>query len=329
MNVATPATGAETRQIFLVAGERIQWPSADLAQRLLAPAHAAHVHPMCLCTRGGVAMYIARMAPDRYIIKRMPDTGMLHAPNCPSYLPPETLSGPGQVLHGAIEESVDTGLTVLWLGFRMARNEQTAQAATAASSGLAGSVRADGTRLTLRAVLHYLWQEAGLTTWTPGMTGKRNWRVVGWHLRQAARGKIIRGKSLTTRLFIPESFNAEHKAELAARRLSAWAPAQRTGRTCKFMIVVGEVKTIDEARIGHKLVIKHLPDAPFMLDTDLHPRMLRRFGTELDMWEMDEQGHLIAIATFSLGRAGLPTIEELSLVMTDEHWLRMNHWPRI
>jgi Protein of unknown function (DUF1173) len=182
-------------------------------------------------------------------------------------------------------------------------------------------VRAGGARPTLRAVLHYLWQEAGLTTWSPGMTGKRNWRVVSWHLRQAARGKLIRDRPLTTRLFIPEPFHAEHKAELAARRLSAWAPAQRDGRTSRFMIVAGEVKTIKEARFGHKLVIKHVPDAPFMLETDLHRRILRRFGTELELWQMDEQGHLIVIATFSVGSAGLPTIEELSLTMTDEHWL--------
>ena len=92
MNVATPATGEDSRQTFLVAGERIQSSSSEVAQRQLAPAHAAHVRPMCLCTAGGVAMYIARIAPERYIIKRMPDTGMLHAPSCPSYLPPETLS---------------------------------------------------------------------------------------------------------------------------------------------------------------------------------------------------------------------------------------------
>jgi len=321
MGATVPVNAEASRQIFLVAGERIQSPSADVAQRLLAAAHAVRARPMCLRTAGGVAMYIARMAPERYIVKRMPDTGMLHAPSCPSYLPPEALSGLGQVLGGAIEESVDTGLTVLRLGFRMARNERPAQRTTAASGGQVGSARADGTRLTLRAVLHYLWQEAGLTTWSPGMTGKRNWRVVSWHLRQAARGKLIRGKPLTARLFVPEPFNAEHKAELAARRLSAWAPARRAGRASPFMIVVGEVKAIEHARFGHNLMIKHLPDAPFMLRRDLHRRILPRFSTELDLWQMVEPGHLIVIATFSLGPGGVPTVEELSLTMTDEHWL--------
>ena len=293
MKVATPATGEDSRQTFLVAGERIRSPSADVAQRLLAPAHAAHaarVRPMCLCTAGGVAMYIARMAPERYIIKRMPDTGMLHAPNCPSYLPPEVLSGLGQVLHGAIEESVDTGLTVLRLGFRMASKRYVPRAHRLDEGGCTrpfctrGQHSADpasGTALPVaRSRADHLVaghdREAQLA------------RLVSWHLRQAARGKLIKGKPLTTRLFVPEPFNAEYKAELAARRLSAWGTPPRAPAASKFMIVAGGVKTIDDARFGHKLVIKHLPDAPFMLGTDLRWRMLRRFGTELDLWQMDE-----------------------------------------
>jgi hypothetical protein len=173
----------------------------------------------------------------------------------------------------------------------------------------------------LRALLHYLWQEAGLTAWTPGMTGRRNWGVVSWHLRQAARGKFTKSKPLATRLFVPEPFYADRKAELAARRLSAWAPARPTGRTSQFMLLVGEVKAIEPARFGHKLVIKHLPDAPLMLDEDLHRRLQRRFNDELKMWQADEPGHLMAIGTFAVGRTGLGTVQELSLMMTDEHWL--------
>jgi hypothetical protein len=36
---------------------------------------------------------------------------------------------------------------------------------------------------------------------------------------------------------------------------------------------------------------------------------------------MDEQGHLMVIATFSVGRGGMATVQEVSLTMTDEHWL--------
>jgi hypothetical protein len=58
-----------------------------------------------------------------------------------------------------------------------------------------------------------------------------------------------------------------------------------------------------------------------MLDDDLHRRMLKRFADELELWQADEQGHLMLIATFTVGRTGLASVQELSMAMTDEHWL--------
>ncbi len=49
------------------------------------------------------------------------------------------------------------------------------------------------------------------------MAGKRNWRIVSWHLRQAARGKSAKGEPLATRLYVPEPFTIEKKTEIAAR----------------------------------------------------------------------------------------------------------------
>lgn len=308
------------RQVFDVDGVQVCAIASPDAQQALAAAHTHRIRPMCLCATGGVPMYVARVG-DRFIVKRMPDTGMVHATDCASYLPPEALSGLGQVLGGALIEQAETGVTALRLGFRMAKADRNGPAPASSGAGDSDSVSADGTRLGMRAVLHYLWQEADLATWSPAMAGKRNWRIVSWYLRQAAHGKFTKGKPLGGRLFVPEPFNADHKADLAARRLAAWAPARTKGRTSQFMILIGELKAIEPARFGHKLVIKHLPDAPLMLDDDLHRRMLKRFADELELWQADEQGHLMVIATFSVGRTGLASVQELSVTMTDEHWL--------
>jgi hypothetical protein len=325
MNSAAPqparSAGAESgeRQRFRLYGRHITLATNSEVQKLLATAHADRVRPLCLCRPGGVAMYVAKIGVGRYVVKRMPDSGLAHAHHCTSYLPPEALSGLGQVLGSAITEEADSGLTAIRLGFRMAKTERAAPTSTG-SVGI-DSVAADPNRLTLRSVLHYLWQEADLATWTPGMAGKRNWRIVSWYLRQAARGKFTKGKPLATRLFIPEPFNAEKKTEIAARRLSAWAPLQQHGASQQFMVLIGELKAIDAARFGHKLVIKHLPDAPLIMGDTLLARLNKRFGDELELWQNDDDGHLMVIATFSVGRAGLATAEEISLVMTDRNWL--------
>jgi hypothetical protein len=312
--------GNKGRQVFDIGGVHVGAAATTQAQQVLADAHTHRVRPLCMCVDAGVPMYVAQVG-DRFIVKRMPDTGMVHAADCPSYLPPEALSGLGQVLGGAILEHAETGITALRLGFRMAKADRNGPAPASSGGEGSDSVAADGTRLSMRAVLHYLWQEADLATWSPGMAGKRNWRIVSWYLRQAARGKFTKGKPLARRLFIPESFNADHKADLAASRIAAWAPARAKGRTAQFMMLIGELKVIEPARFGHKLVIKHLPDAPLMLDDDLHRRMLKRFADELELWQADDQGHLMVIATFSVGRTGLASVQELSMAMTDEHWL--------
>jgi len=311
---------AGDRQTFELYGHRFTHTNNADVQQLLAAAHTDGVRPLCLCRPDGVAMYVAKIGPDKYVIKRMPDTGLAHTYRCASYLPPEELSGLGQVLGSAISEEADSGLTAIKLGFRMSKAERAAPA-VAGTGGVADSVAADPNRLTLRAVLHYLWQEADLATWSPGMAGKRNWRIVSWYLRQAARGKLTMGKPLSTKLYVPEPFNAEKKTEIAARRLAAWAPMQQHGTSQEFMMLIGELKAIDLARFGHKLVIKHLPDASLMVDDTLLNRLNKRFGDELELWQSDDEGHLMVIATFSVGRAGLATAEEISLVMTDRNWL--------
>jgi hypothetical protein len=87
------------------------------------------------------------------------------------------------------------------------------------------------------------------------------------------------------------------------------------------MMLIGELKAIEPARFGHKLVFKHLPDAPLMLDDALLAGLNKLFRAELELWQIDEDGHLMVIASFSVGRGGLTTAEEVSVVMVDRNWL--------
>lgn len=308
------------QQTFEVYGHTLADSGTPEAQRLLAATHADRIRPVCRCRPEGVAMYVAKVGPARFLVKRMPDSGPAHAHHCPSYLPPGALSGLGKVLGAAITADPANGATALRFGFRMSTSRQAAP--TGEGRGVAaGSVAEAPSRLSLRALLHYLWHEAGLATWSPRMAGKRNWRVVSWHLRSAAQGKITGHRPLLDVLFVPEPFSADRKTQIAARRLAAWAPLEQPGAGRRSMLLIGELKAVERARIGHKLVIRHLPDAPLMLDDVLLARLNRRCGADLELWRSDEDGHLIVIATFSVGRGGLATVEEISLVMTDRHWL--------
>ena len=91
--------------VYEIGGRRYEIGSRGFAEAI-ADAHAAHQRPRCMCLVEGVEMYVARLAGSNggYIVKRMPDTGSHHAPDCPSYEPPAEFSGLGQVLGSAITE---------------------------------------------------------------------------------------------------------------------------------------------------------------------------------------------------------------------------------
>ena len=76
---------------------------------------------------------------------------------------------------------------------------------------------------------------------------------------------------------------------------------------------------------GHKLVVKHLPDHPFLLSEDLHRRMTARFEREITLWDAVAGAHLIVIATFGVAPSGVTAVEELALMVVTETWIPIEH----
>ncbi|AOO84988.1 DUF1173 domain-containing protein [Bosea vaviloviae] len=306
------------RQIA-IEGEVVATEAADLQDRL-ADAQARHVRPLCLCRNPGLPLYIARVG-GRLILKRMPGTGARHDPICASYEPPYELSGLGAVAGSAISEDLDTGNTLLKLDFSLTKSPARAPPAPSATPDK-GEVRSDGTKLTLRALLHYLWDQAGFNRWRRGMAGKRNWAVIRKFLLEAAEGKTSKGKALPDILYVPERFQSEREAEIAQRRSAFMARAVGAmGKGRPLLLVVGEVKDIAPARSGHRLVIKHAPKFPFLLNEDIHRRLGVVFASELSLWNANPDTHLVAIATFGLDSAGVATVEAIALMVVTENWI--------
>jgi len=309
------------RGALLVAGRRYELDSPEIAGAI-ASAYAGRHRPRCLCRVDGVEMYVARLAGtnESFIVKRMPHTGSQHAPDCLSYEPPAEFSGLGQVLGTAISEDPATGETKLRLSFAMAR---IGGRSTMPATDIGGnSVASDGAKLSLRGLLHYLWDQAELTRWQPGFTGKRTWATVRRHLTLAAQNKLVLGDTLDTRLYIPEVFSVEQREAINARRMVQWARAVVVpGKPHQLMLLIAEVKEIVPARYGFKAILKHVPDQAFSLDERLYRRMGRRFEPELTLWSAADNLHMITIATFGVSASGLPMIAELSLMPVTHEWL--------
>jgi hypothetical protein len=319
-----PAVTAPS-SMYWIGGHTFDVDAPGLADAIASAhdANPAHNRPRCLCKRDdkglGVEMYVAKLN-DGLIVKRMPNTGDQHAPSCPSYAPPADLSGLGLVLGSAITEDPATGATNLKLDFSLTK---IAGRSNTPTTGCASdSVKTGGSKLSLRALLHYLWDQAALTRWHPGFEGKRSWATVRKHLLLAAQNKFTRGHALLSRLYIPEVFTVDQRDAIHARRIAQFAQARSAASTPqRLMVLIAEVKEIVPARFGFKAVIKHVPDQGFALDEALYRRMAKRFQNELALWGASDTLHMVMIATFAVSEVGVPTLVELSLMPVTQQWL--------
>jgi hypothetical protein len=220
----------------------------------------------------------------------------------------------------AIQVDPGSGMSALKVGFSLTKLGR--RAAPVMGTGESDTVAGETKKLSLRSLLHFLWHQAELTSWTSRWAGKRHWWNIRWHLIEAAGQMMVKGGTLSEILFIPEPFRAADKAAIEQRRTAALVPAlpPKSGPR-KLMILVGEVKDFAPTRNGRRLVVKHLPDFPLMLDEGLYRRLQGRFENELALWGADETSHLIAIATFGLSPAGLAVVEDMALMVVAENWV--------
>ncbi len=289
-------------------------------QEELEQMYKERKRPSCPCRQPGIEMYIAKVS-GWYVVKRMPGTGGLHDPACDHYEPPPELSGLGGVMGTAIRENAEEGITELKFAFSLAKVP--GRKAGAGSGTESDTVKTEGNKLSLRALLHYLWDESGFNRWSPAMAGKRKWGVIQKHLYTAAANKVVKGGALAERLFIPETFVLDKKDQIAQRRMalvSKMAGSSHSGSQ-NLLIVIGEVKEIAKTPFGHKILVKHLPDMPLMLNDDIYNRLMKRFVVEFELAGRIEDAHLMMIGTAGMSQSGGLIMEEVSLMVTTGNWI--------
>ena len=291
---------------------------AENIKDILSQAYADRQRPKCLCVPGGVPLYIAKIN-NAYILKRMPNTGGAHSPGCVSYEPPHELSGLGEVLGQAIQENPEDDTVALKFDFELTKRG--GKAPPPPSGKEHDSVATDGKKLTLRGLLHYLFEEGKLNYYIPKEKAN-NWYYVRKQLLRAASDKSAKKQDLTQTLYIPETYNHEIKKDIAARRIEQLAHLHSKTGAQNLMIVIGEVKSIEKARYDFKLIAKHCPDYHFFMNEDVHTRINKRFIKELGLWNnYGDQCHLMFICTILKTPSDLPLIQEISFMLVNKQWI--------
>jgi len=191
---------------YFINGRTFAAPDPGL-QHGLARAYCTEERPRCMCVPDGVEMYIAKHT--EYVVKRLPDSGRKHHPTCPSFEAESGISGLADIVGEAIIEhspdkiELQTNFPISrMVGRSMPRGEATSVTARAHLSNK---------RMSLGAVLHFLYERAGFNRWYPAMEGRRHQGVLHKYLTEAARGVVLKGTALDERLYVPEPFRAQNQ----------------------------------------------------------------------------------------------------------------------
>ena len=304
-------------QRFAIKGSEIGADDPQL-QEALAQVHDTLERPRCLCMPGGVEMYVARHI--LFVVKRMPDSGSAHHPGCPSYEPEAQQSGLGELVGEAVLES-EPGRVELRVDFPWTR--VIGRSVPRGESQEVAEVGVPRRRMSLRALMHFLFERAGFNRWSPAMTGKRNQGVLRKFLLEAAEEITVKGVPLAERLYVPEPFSESGKAEAARRRREKLAVlGPRDGQT-PLALVIGEYKASEATTQGRRVWIRHMPDAPLLIAGRAWERIERVFAPLFEARDADI-GHsvrLVMAVLICARREYTYEIDSLSLMLTSEQWI--------
>ena len=304
-------------QRFAIKGRVIEADDTQL-QDALAQVYDTPERPRCLCVPGGIDMYVARHR--QFVVKRMPESGSAHHPGCPSYEPELQCSGLGELVGEAVLES-EPGHVELRVDFPWSR--MTGRGVPRGEPQDVSEVEVPGRRMSLRALMHYLFERAGFNRWSPAMAGKRNQGVLRKYLLEAAEEIMIKGVPLAERLYVPEPFSESAKAEAAQRRREKLAVLHPKDGQTPLAVVIGEFKASEATSQGRRVWIRHMPDAPLLIAGKSWERIERVFAPLFDARDADT-GHPVRLILAALIRARREytyEIDAASLMLTSEHWI--------
>jgi len=287
----------------------------------LARVYDSSERPRCMCVAGGVEMYIAKHA--EYVIKRMPDTGNQHHPTCASFEPEPGMSGLGELLGEAIIEHSPDQVEVR-TDFPISRMPGSSRLRGEAVADPA-EVHAPRKQMSLRALLHYLYERAGFNRWYPAMEGRRNQGVLHKYLSEAARGVLLKGAALDERLYVPEPFRAGCKDEIGERRRKKLALllSPEDAVQFKMAILVGEYNGSDPTKHGRRIIVKHMPDVALYIEGKAWERVERSYGAILQARDADvaRKPRVMMAALIYAKREHTYQVDTLSMMLTTDQWI--------
>jgi len=189
-------------------------------------------------------------------------------------------------------------------------------------------VHAPRNTMSLRALLHLLYERAGFNRWYPAMEGRRNQGVLHKYLCEAARGVRLKGVALDERLYVPEPFRTECKAEVGERRRRKLALllSPEDAVQFKMAILIGEYNGSEATTFARRIVVKHMPDAPVYIENKAWERVERSYSAILQARDADveRKPHVMMAALIYAKCEHVYQADTLCMMLTTDQWIPLD-----
>ncbi len=130
---------------------------------------------------------------------------------------------------------------------------------------------------------------------------------------------------LSERLYVPEPFSEERKAEIARRRREALAVLQAPegDGQLKLGLVLGELKGCEASGFGRKVWVKHMPDCPLFIDERAWARIERSSAALFEARDAHPEARLrLALCALVYAkREHACQIDTARLMLVTENWI--------
>lgn len=290
----------------------------SFAQSLLKATYDRHERPLCPCRPDGIPLQI-RFAHGRYHLARMPYGGWRHAPSCSFFEPAQDEQGRTGYAEDAIVET-EGGATSIRLDVPLAkRSSPDGEVGGDQKQECLGGKR---NAISLLALLHYLWEEAGFSRWHPKMQGRRGWPQIRKYIINSARAILVSGHPLHEVLLMPESYRPEKAAKQRADRDAFFGHLQDLGGERRGAIIIAPVAEICEKDGRRHIELEHMRDTWLWTDLDALRRLSLSFPRAVRMVERPSSVHsVIGIFTVWRNGRGYLWVQDAALMPVTDSWI--------
>jgi hypothetical protein len=239
---------------------------------------------------------------DTFSLARFSLSGGQHAPDCQYYSAGPSQVGPGGDATGVIDQQPDGSVKIRLEIAMLERGEVAAPAGLATKPG-DRVPSAKQSSMKLLGLLHYLWEEAGLSQWKVAFAGKRRASLSYWWLNNAAENVWVGHMKLVDQLLLPAFGIDTREAERNRMRTSAALQAKHR------MLVVAPLAAFSQERfdgMARQLKIGGFHGMPIaFMQSGLWEHSTRRFPNAVSAWRNGHAAIVIAQVELKQGSKGV------------------------